>query len=91
MASGSCAYVPPQNEICNDVPASNPYSGQYGFHIGFWKQAKDISAPVWTFSEVNAMVVYCIYPYKRPGGDAFFKRGAIIKDKKSTLEYSGNR
>ena len=38
---------------------------------------------------------YCIYPYKRPGGDAFFKggggggggggRGPIIKDKKNQL------
>ena len=28
---------------------------------------------------------YHIYPYKRPGGDAFFKRGATITDKKNQL------
>ena len=33
-------------------------------------------------------VTYSIYPFKRPGGDAFFKKrrgGAIIKDKKQQL------
>ena len=42
----------------------------------------------------SLIVNYRIYSYKRPGGDAFFKKGrggaTITYKKKSTLESSGN-